>query len=113
MLQQNLTLQDLRSDPILIRKIKRMQKAEAAGAEDSSDDEAAQTSRRGAQQVDGSNDTPKSSLRPQVPRTQQPPRSSTVEDLGDPSEDESASERPPQGSMIEDLGDPSESEDEL
>jgi len=36
-----------------------------------------------------------------------------VEDLGDPSDDESVSQRPPQSSMVEDLGDPSESEEEL
>lgn len=36
-----------------------------------------------------------------------------VEDLGDPSDDESVSQQPPQGSMVEDLGDPSESEEEL
>jgi hypothetical protein len=34
-----LTAKDLRTDPILVRKIKRMQQAEADEAEESSDDE--------------------------------------------------------------------------
>jgi hypothetical protein len=90
-----------------------MQQAEAAEAEESSDEEADAPPSRGPRQVDGSNDTPASSSRLPVPSTQQPPQSSIIEDLGDPSEDESESQQPPMGSMVEDLGDPSESETEL
>jgi hypothetical protein len=103
---QNLTLNDLRSDPILIRKIRRMQQAEAADAENSSDDEAARAPKRGTRQLDGSNDMPDPSSRVQIQSTQQ---SSIIEDLGDPSDDE----QPPNSSIVEDLGDPSSSEDEL
>ncbi|EAT80321.1 hypothetical protein HBH56_097420 [Parastagonospora nodorum] len=110
---QNLTLDDLRSDPLLIRKIRRMQKVEAAAAGDSSDDEAVQAPKRERQQVDGSNDASNSSSKILVASSQRPPQSSMVEDLGDPSDDDSVAQRPPQGSMVEDLGDPSESEDEL
>jgi|TARA_R110002003_G_scaffold62_9_gene5623 hypothetical protein len=102
--QQMLTQGDLRSDPILIRKIKRMQQAEAAEAEESSDDEK-QVPRRKDQEFAGSSG---SGLR--APSTQHPPRSSIVEDLGDPSDDGSEVEQPPMGSMIEDLGDTSDSE---
>ncbi|KAL5118611.1 hypothetical protein ACEQ8H_003462 [Pleosporales sp. CAS-2024a] len=111
---QNLTLKDLRSDPILIRKIKRMQQAEAADAEESSDDEAVQAPRTATRQVDGNNDTPRSPSRQDATLSQQPPVSTIIEDLGDPSEDESKSQDAPPASRIEDLGDPpSESEDEL
>jgi hypothetical protein len=89
-----------------------MQQAEAAEGEESSDDEDAQPPSRGPRHLDGSNDTPTSS-RLQVTPTQPPPQSSIVEDLGDPSEDESDLQQPPMGSMVEDLGDPSESETEL
>ncbi|KAH7074086.1 zinc-finger of the MIZ type in Nse subunit-domain-containing protein [Paraphoma chrysanthemicola] len=100
---QMLTQADLRSDPILIRKIKRMQQAEAAQAEESSEDE--EVVRPKDHRVpNGSNS------RLQVPSTQQPPQSSIVEDLGDPSDDESEMQQPPMGSMVEDLGDPSDSE---
>ncbi|KAF2825353.1 hypothetical protein CC86DRAFT_295071 [Ophiobolus disseminans] len=91
---QHLTANDVRADPLLTRKIKRMQLAEAAEAEESSDDEAVQAPSRS---------------RMQVPGTQQ----SMVEDLGDPSDDESMEQQPPNGTMasiVEDLGDPSESE---
>jgi len=69
-----------------------MQQAEAAEAEESSDDEAVQA--------------PRSSSRMQVPATQQ----SVVEDLGDPSDEEMVEQEPPMGSIVEDLGDPSDSE---
>jgi E3 SUMO-protein ligase NSE2 len=85
-----------------------MQQSEAAEAEESSEDEAVQAPRGSARQVNGSN-----SSRLQVPSTQQPPRSSIIEDLGDPSDDESISQQPPVGTMVEDLGDPSGSEAEL
>jgi hypothetical protein len=79
-----------------------MQQAEAADAEDSSDGEGNQPSSQVLRHLDGSNETP-----------QQPPQSSIVEDLGDPSDDESVSQQPPMGSIVEDLGDPSDSEMEL
>lgn len=110
---QNLTLNDLRHDPILIRKIKRMQQAEAAEAEESSEDEAVQAPRAGARPMNVKSTSALPS-RTQVPSTQQPPQSSMIEDLGDPSDDEEPSQQaPPMSSMVEDLGDPSESEDEL
>jgi hypothetical protein len=90
-----------------------MQQAEAADAEDSSDGEANQPSSQVPRHLDGSNDTPASSSRLQVRSTQLPPQSSIIEDLGDPSDDESASQQPPMGSIVEDLGDPSDSEMEL
>jgi hypothetical protein len=80
-----LTKDDVHSDPILVRKIKRMQQAEAADDEDSSDDEL-QAPRREIQQLDGSDDEPQSSSRLQVPATQQPSQSSINEDLGSPSD---------------------------
>jgi hypothetical protein len=84
-----------------------VQQAEAAEAEESSDDEGE------TKNFDGSNDVPDSSAI-QVPSTQQPPQASIIEDLCDPSDGESQSQqRPPVSSMVEDLGDPSESEDEL
>ncbi|KAH8707537.1 zinc-finger of the MIZ type in Nse subunit-domain-containing protein [Phaeosphaeriaceae sp. PMI808] len=111
---QMLTQKDLRSDPILIRKIKRIQQAETAAAEESSEDDE-QVPRRSGQQL--SEDPPKSSIRPQIPRTQQAPQSSIVEDLGDPSESEDDDSmhhrRPPTSSIVEDLGDPSDSEEEI
>lgn len=98
-----LTQADLRSDPILIRKIKRMQQAEAVQAEESSGDE--EVVRPKDQKVpNGSNS------RVQILSTQQPPQSSIVEDLGDPSDDESDVQQPPMSSIVEDLGDPSDSE---
>jgi hypothetical protein len=94
-------LDDLRSDAILVRKIKRMQQAEAAQAEESSDDEAE------TKHFSGSNNAPSSSA------MLQPSQASIIEDLGDPSDAESIAQQPPLGSMVEDLGDPSESEEEL
>ncbi|KAF2026582.1 hypothetical protein EK21DRAFT_115638 [Setomelanomma holmii] len=93
---QLLAAADVRSDPILIRKIHRMQQAEAAEAEESSDEEVQVTRRP--------NDGEDSKL--QVPGTQQ----SIVEDLGDPSDVESEVQQPLMSSMVEDLGDPSDSE---
>lgn len=94
-----------------------MQQAEAAEAEESSDDEDVQAPRAGTRQADTKGSAPSSS-RLQVPSTQGPPQSSIIEDLGDPSDDEEPSQHtlqhaPPMSSMVEDLGDPSESEDEL
>jgi hypothetical protein len=81
-----ITRLEVRADPLLIRKIRRMQQAEAAAAEDSSDDEV-QAPRRDMQQLDGRDDEPESS-RLQVPATQQLTQSSIIEDLGDPSDSE-------------------------
>ncbi|KAI8931784.1 hypothetical protein NX059_011421 [Plenodomus lindquistii] len=64
---QMLTVHDLRSDPILIRKINRLIKAEAEGAEDSEEEEEG---------------TEMDSSRMQIPGTQQ----TVIEDLGDPSD---------------------------
>jgi E3 SUMO-protein ligase NSE2 len=98
-----LSAQDLRSDPILVRKIRRIQKAnEAASDEEPSDHEGRSSvpSRR----------QPKS----KTPAGQAPPRSSTILDL---EEDESESEtsavhRPPRSSMILDLDEDESDEDE-
>jgi hypothetical protein len=79
-----ITRLEVQPDVVLIRKIRRMQQAEAAETEDSSDDEV-QAPCRDIQQLDGSDDEPES-LRLQVPATQQPPQSSIIEDLGDPSD---------------------------
>ncbi|KAF1912108.1 zinc-finger of the MIZ type in Nse subunit-domain-containing protein [Ampelomyces quisqualis] len=100
---KNLTLNDFRIDPILVRKIGRIQNAAAAEAEESSDEE--DQAPRGS--------TSGSSAKLQVPSTQQPPQSSIIEDFGDPSEDESMSQQPPASSIVMDLGEPSESEAEL
>jgi hypothetical protein len=64
-----LTLNDLRSDPILIRKIKRMQQTEAAEAEESSDDEKFEAPSRSASRLDSSSDVPGSSFGLQAPAT--------------------------------------------
>ena len=92
-----------------------MQQAEAAEAEESSEDEAVQAPRAGTRLSDNVKSTPAASSRLQVPSTQRPPQSSIIEDLGDPSDDdeEPSQQAPPMSSMVEDLGDPSESEDEL
>jgi hypothetical protein len=82
---QMLTINDVRTDPILVRRIKRMQQAELEG--DSSDDDV-QAPRREVQQIDGSDDMPDSSSRVRIPGSQQPPQSSIIEDLGDPSDSE-------------------------
>jgi hypothetical protein len=76
-----LTNDDVRSDPIIVRRIRRLQQAEAADAEDSSEDEV-QAPRRETMQLDGSNDEPQLPVR----ATQRPPQSSIVEDLGAPSD---------------------------
>ncbi|KAF1938945.1 hypothetical protein EJ02DRAFT_457450 [Clathrospora elynae] len=79
---QMLTATDVRSDPIIIRKIQRMQQTEAQEAEDSSDDEV-QAPCRDVELIDSDEETQESS-RLQVSATQQPPNSSIVEDLGSP-----------------------------
>lgn len=77
-----------------------MQQAEAAEAEESSDDEAVQVPRASARA------RPRVKEEERVPATQQ----TIVEDLGDPSDDDEDEAPPPTASMVEDLGDPSESE---
>jgi hypothetical protein len=93
-----LKLTDLRADPLITRKIKRMQAIEANEQAESSDDDEVQAPQNTAQQV-------------QVAATQQPPQSSIIEDLGEPSEDELMSPQPPRSSNVEDLGDPSDSDE--
>ncbi|KAH7397330.1 zinc-finger of the MIZ type in Nse subunit-domain-containing protein [Pyrenochaeta sp. MPI-SDFR-AT-0127] len=83
---QILTAADLRADPILIRKIKRMQQAEAEEAEESSDEEEIQAPQWKPQRLDGSFVSSQLSNRLRVSASQQPPTSSIVEDLGTPSE---------------------------
>ncbi|RYO41340.1 hypothetical protein AA0111_g994 [Alternaria arborescens] len=81
-----LTANDVRTDPILVRRIKRMQQAELEG--DSSDDDV-KVPRREIQKIDGSDDDmPDASSNLQAPRTRQPTQSSNIEDLGDPSDSE-------------------------
>ncbi|KNG50783.1 chromosomal organization and dna repair protein [Stemphylium lycopersici] len=79
---QLLTAKDVDSNKVLIRKIKRLQEAEAE-AEESSDDEE-RAPRRNIQQLD-SDDAPESSSQQPASGTQ-PPRSSNVEGLGDASD---------------------------
>lgn len=74
---------DLHENPVLIRKIKRMQKAEAQRLEEAEDSDMDDDAPRNA---DDSFTQDDSSL--QVPVTQQPPRSSEVVDLGDPSDED-------------------------
>lgn len=66
-------MHDLRTDPILVRKIRRIQKAEADVAEESSDED---------MEEDDEEEAPTSSGRMQVAATQQ----TIVEDLGDPTD---------------------------
>ena len=85
-----LTINDLSHDPILVRKIKRMQQEKAREAEDSDaedDDRELSVSQQptapAQPQIKIS-----SSSRHQIPATQEPPRSSVVDDLGDPTDEE-------------------------
>ncbi|KAL1801307.1 hypothetical protein ACET3X_001649 [Alternaria dauci] len=79
-----LTANDVRTDPILVRRIKRMLQADHEG--DSSDDDV-QAPRQEIQQIDGSDDDmPDAPSGLQASGTQQPPQSSIIEGLGDPSE---------------------------
>jgi hypothetical protein len=87
---QMLTATDLHHDPILVRKIKRLQAQATRIAEESDiDDDEDEVQHRGSQKVRGGNvkAEPKSS-RMQVPATQEPLMVSQVEDLGSPSADE-------------------------
>jgi hypothetical protein len=81
---QWLTVNDFRTDPVLVRKIRRIQDA---GIEDDDSDDDVQAPRREVRQIDGNDDMPDSS-RLQVPGSQPPPQSSVIEDLGDPSDSE-------------------------
>ncbi|KAF9697987.1 hypothetical protein EKO04_004487 [Ascochyta lentis] len=81
---QHLSAEDLRSDPILVRKIRRMQRAELEESQldsDAEDDDEVQAPQRS--QVSGRGDS-----KLQVPSSQQPPQSSIIEDLGDPSDED-------------------------
>ncbi|KAF2624600.1 hypothetical protein BU25DRAFT_413502 [Macroventuria anomochaeta] len=83
--QVDSSAEDLRSDPILVRKIKRMQRAEleesqmdSDGDEDDEDDV----------QAPQSSQPNRSGSRVQVSSTQQPSQSSIIEVLGDPSDED-------------------------
>lgn len=86
---QMLTANDLNPDPILVRKIKRMQQEKAREAEesDAEDDQelsiSQQTTSAPRPRIKAS---PSSRL--QVLSTQEPPQSSIVDDLGDPSDED-------------------------
>jgi hypothetical protein len=72
-------------DPILVRKIKRMQRAELEETQLDSDDDddeqmPAPVSSRPTGRV--------ADIKMQVPSSQAPPQSSIIEDLGDPSDDD-------------------------
>jgi hypothetical protein len=72
--EQMLSAQDVRPDPILVRKIRRIQKANEQGSEDEVSEE------------EDSRPMPSRRTGPAVSNSQQPPRSSTIVDLGDPSD---------------------------
>jgi hypothetical protein len=91
---QVLKQEDLRSDPVTIRAIRRLQASRDA---ESSDDDEVQAPRNTA-------------LHTQVLATQQPPQSSIIEDPGEPSENEPMT-RLLESSNVEDLGDPSDSDE--
>ncbi|KAJ4358800.1 hypothetical protein N0V95_002722 [Ascochyta clinopodiicola] len=81
---QHLSAEDLRSDPILVRKIRRMQRAELEESQidsDAEDDDEVQAP--ASSQMSGHGNS-----KIQVPSSQQPPQSSIIEDLGDPSDEE-------------------------
>lgn len=88
---QILTPDDLHSDLVLIRKIKRLEQAEArenaeSDVEIDSDDEVAapRASVRNLKAENGDDEMSDAG----VPATQGPPRSSNIVDLGDPSDDD-------------------------
>ncbi|KAF2870287.1 zinc-finger of the MIZ type in Nse subunit-domain-containing protein [Massariosphaeria phaeospora] len=96
--EQMLTASDLAPDPILIRKIKRIQQAEAQNDQESdadSEDDVPQVPRS---QIDGSMEieepvvsrhsvVKREARESVVPATQQPPQSSKIEDLGSEEDD--------------------------
>lgn len=81
-----LTAPDLRPDPLVARKIRRLQQAHAAEAEESEDyddDDGVAPPIRGPIPLHGSSDEDsKAPSTLQIPATQQPPQSSIIEDLG-------------------------------
>ncbi|KAL1610494.1 hypothetical protein SLS60_002163 [Paraconiothyrium brasiliense] len=85
---QMLRTQDLHPDPVLMRKIKRLQQAKAREAEDEPDEEKElSVSQRPTPSVQPPiKNSPSSRL--QVPATQEPPESSIVDDLGSSSDEE-------------------------
>jgi hypothetical protein len=79
---------DLHEDLVLIRKIKRMQQAEAQeGAESDSEDEVA-APRASLPKEEEDDDVDEKMSDAGVPATQAPPRSSIVVDLGDSSDED-------------------------
>lgn len=78
-----LTATNLRSDPMLIRKIKRMQQTEAEEAEESSDEEMLSSGNVVHQNL-RTDSLPRSSSRTHIGSTQH----SIVEDVGDPSDND-------------------------
>ncbi|KAF2279727.1 uncharacterized protein EI97DRAFT_448390 [Westerdykella ornata] len=88
--EQMLTANDLHEDLVLIRKIKRMQKAEAQDAEESESEEEDTAPRTRTQTRDFSTtETPMGDEpRASVSASQMPPPSSEVIDMGDPSDED-------------------------
>ncbi|KAJ4371674.1 hypothetical protein N0V86_008227 [Didymella sp. IMI 355093] len=90
---QQLTADDLRPDPVLIRKIRRLQQAALEESQmdlddddddDDDDEEEPPSSQANGSAVRGAGAKEAS----RIPSTQQPPQSSIIEDLGDPSDEE-------------------------
>jgi hypothetical protein len=84
-----LTADDLRPDPVLIRKIRRLQQAALEESQmdlddDDDDEEAPPSSQANGSAVRGAGAREAS----RIPSTQPPPQSSIIEDLGDPSDEE-------------------------
>ena len=86
-MKQQLSADDLRVDPILVRKIKRMQRAELEETQLDSDSDDGETEQAPAP-VSSRPTGRVASVKMQTPSTQGPPQSSIIEDLGDPSDDE-------------------------
>jgi hypothetical protein len=83
---QQLSSEDLRSDPILVRKIQRMQRAELEESQMDSDGDDDDDDDVEGPQSSHINEHDDSML--QVPSTQQSPQSSIIEDLGDPRDED-------------------------
>lgn len=79
---QQLSAEDLRSDPIIVRKIRRIQRAELEESQMDLDDEEDEE----VQAPQSSQPTGRDASR--VLSTQQPTQSSIIEDLGDPNDEE-------------------------
>ncbi|KAF2995379.1 hypothetical protein E8E13_003940 [Curvularia kusanoi] len=86
---QQLSAADLRVDPIIARKIKRMQLAELEETQlDSDEDDNDDSDTKPMQAPRASHPHGRAGSNMQVPSSQQPPRSSIIEDHGDPSDDD-------------------------